>query len=419
MNGDAQSDELLALYRRHVSASQATLLSMAGGLIEAHSEGVRVTATDGSEYIDCGGFGVFLLGHGNPHVLEAVHTQLDRYPIGSRAMLDPGLARASAALAEICPGDLQFVYFTTSGAEAVEAAIKLGRIHGRKRLISFEGNYHGKTMGALSVTGRRHYQDPFRPLLPDVSFLPFGDVSALITELAALPPASACVLLEPIQAEGGVRIPHDGYARAVAQACQDHDALLIVDEVQTGLGRTGRWWSCDHEEVFPDILITGKALSGGVIPISAVVATATVYEPFSRDMFLHSSTFAGVPVAVAAAEAAIEATRRESVLERAAAVGQRLLDSFKSSCAPYAPDVVIEARGRGLLIGIEFTAEHLAGEFALELMERRVLVNHSFNAHTVARFTPPATLTDDVVEHVEQAVAESVAAVANRYVHAR
>ena len=400
--------DVLAAYRKHQGRGRARLASLTGGVMEIASYGARVFDADGKEYVDCGGYGVFLLGHCHPRVVEAVTEQVCRHPLATRLLLEPVAAGAASALAEVTPPGLDYVHFVNSGAEATETAIKLARAHGLQRLISTTGGYHGKTTGALALTAKPFYQDPFRPLLP-AEHIPYGDAEALASALAAGPPA--CVVIEPVQGEGGVVLPPPGYLRDVQLLCVQYGAFFVLDEIQTGLGRLGSWWGANTEDVRPDVLLVGKNLSGGVIPVAAAVATAEAYAPFDRDPYLHTSTFAGAPVAMAAARAAVQTIAEEGLVEQARLLGADILDRVREALAPLG-DAVTEIRGRGLLIGIEMRDEHLAGELVLHLLEAGLLVNHSLNAHRVVRLTPPAVLTPFDLDQISTAFAAAATAIA-------
>jgi putrescine aminotransferase len=272
------------------------------------------------------------------------------------------------------------------------------------------GGYHGKTTGALSVTPTPRYQQPFLPLLPATA-IRYGDLDELAAALVAAP-GRACVVLEPIQAEGGVVIPPPGYLAAVERHCRSHGALLVVDEIQTGLGRCGDWWASTGEIVRPDILLVGKALSGGVMPVAAVVATSAAFAPVGDDPTLHTSTFAGSPLAAAAVIATLRVLTEDDIPGRAKQVGDDLRERLADLLSTVGRDLVREVRGRGLLIGVEMRSPDLVGEFVAELLTRGVLVNHSLNDHAVLRLTPPAVLTPRDVELVLaafEATAETVA----------
>lgn len=396
------------LCRTHYGTTRALLGNVLGGMAEIGSEGPWIDATDGRRYLDFGGYGVFLLGHRHPAVTAAVRRQLDVHPMSSRVFFEPVALRAAAALAETTPDDLSMVHFVNSGAEATEAALKLARANGKTSVISMHNGFHGKTLGALSVTAKDKYQDPFRPLLPDVAAVPFGDASALEAALSAVA-GRGCVIVEPIQGEGGVQIPPAGYLREVAMLCRIYGAMLVIDEIQTGLGRLGSWWGIDAEGVVPDILLVGKGLSGGVVPIAAMVATPQAYAPFANDPYLHTSTFAASPLACAAATAAIEVMWAENLPRRAAALGDSLLSGIRQIVGASPACDRIAVRGRGLLIGVELSEPGAVGELFLSLVDRGVLANHSLNSSTVVRFTPPAIITDSEIEIFLEAFADALA----------
>jgi putrescine aminotransferase len=263
--------------------------------------------------------------------------------------------------------------------------------------------YHGKTMGALSVTGKPLFQNPFHPLLPGVTHVPFGDTAALEVELSRCA-GDACVIVEPVQGEGGVVIPEPGYLAEVQRLCRRNDAFFVLDEIQTGLGRLGYWWAAERDAVTPDVLLAGKALGGGVLPVSAAIATDAAFAPFDRDPFIHTSTFSGNPLGMAAAQAAIAVIRDEDLVWRARWIGELLREEIEEILLEVLGAAVHEVRGLGLLIGIELTVDGLAGELLLELMEAGVIANHSLNSDRVLRLTPPAVLTHEEIQFLLEAV---------------
>ncbi|WP_439659401.1 aspartate aminotransferase family protein [Lentzea sp. HUAS TT2] len=407
------SKQVAEIYRKHLSTGRAWLAELTGGHIETTSSGARVQAED-VEYLDCGGYGVFILGHRHPRVVDAVIAQIHRNPMATRLLLEPTAAVAAQALIGVAPHGLTRAHFVNSGAEAVEAAIKFARAQGRTHLISAINGYHGKTMGALSLTARSMYQDPFTPLLPNVAHVPYGDTSALVQALAAIG-GRACVVLEPVQGEAGVVVPPDGYLREAARLCREHGALFVLDEVQTGLGRLGHWWGADREGVTADMVLVGKNLSGGVIPVAAVLATEEVYAPFAADPLLHTSTFAASPVAMAAAATSIEVLRDEQLIARAEHLGGLITCTLRNLLQEHAPHLGAEVRGAGLLIGVELPSPHVAGDLVLELQNRHVLVNHSLNASGVLRLTPPAVMTDADLDWLFTAFTAAARAVGDRH----
>ncbi|HEX3614176.1 MAG TPA: aminotransferase class III-fold pyridoxal phosphate-dependent enzyme [Sporichthyaceae bacterium] len=396
------SDEIRQIYAETLGSKLVAISRMFGGQVERDSHGARLVTEDGQSFVNCAGYGVFLLGATHPHVVAAVVEQVQRHPLSGRLFIDSVSPRAAAALVRCAPAGLEKVYFANSGAEAVESALKLARINGYRRIVTTTNSYHGRTLGALSVSARPFYQEPFRPLLSDVVEIPFNDAAALDRALAGQPPS--CFIVEPVQGEGGVIVPDPDYLTEVSRVCAARDCFFIVDEIATGLGRLGRMWGVSGQDVRPDVMVVGKALSGGVVPISAMVATSKAYAPFERDPLLHQSTYSGSPLATAAALAAIEAIELYDVVGNADRIGRRLLASFRKSAENAQEGVVRDIRGSGLLIGIEFTNPGHAGEMMLSLVEQGVIANHSLHNSCVIRFTPPAVIEESEIRLIEEAV---------------
>lgn len=401
------------IYKTHLSGGRATLGDIFGGHIETSSDGAWLTTAEGTRFLNAGGYGVALAGYRHPVVVDHIRRQLDQHPVASRMFYEPAAAEAAAALAAVTPKGLDRIHFACSGAEATEAAMKLARLNGCRRFISMTGGYHGKTLGALSLTAREVFQAPFRPLLPGVSHVPHGDLAALRTELA-MSTARACVIVEPVQGEAGVIIPPDGYLAGLRAVCDEYGALLIADEIQTGLGRLGQWWGVDRERVIPDILLSGKMLGGGVMPVSAAITTTECFRQLDRDPYLHTSTFSTSPLGMAAVSGALRVIAEERLVERAAELGQILLDRISSASAQWFGPDQVQVRGRGLLIGIEFTDASIVGDLLIELISNNIIVNHSLNSDHVLRLTPPAVITDDDVEFLVQGYLNAIEQVAIR-----
>jgi len=407
-SSDAPSpQDVFDAYCKYVSPSFAALLKFMGfDAVEESAQGAIVRDTAGNEYIDClGGFGALSLGHNHPKVVAAVRAQLDRMPLSSKILLNPCLASLCRRLAEITPGDLQFSFICNSGAEAVEGALKLARIATRRPgIVGALGGFHGKTFGALSASGREIYRKPFEPLLPGFSHVPFGDTEAM---RRAVTGETAAVILEPIQGEAGVIIPPDDYLPAVREICDAAGALLILDEVQTGLGRTGALFACQHYGVTPDIMTLAKALGGGVIPVGAFIARPELWEVFRDNPLLHSSTFGGNPLACAAGVAAIDAIIEENLPQRAAELGARALARLGRLRQQF-PEAIFEVRGRGLLIGVEFGHEDIAGLVIAGLAQRRIIAAYTLNNPRVIRLEPPLVIEEELLDRVLTALSESV-----------
>jgi putrescine aminotransferase len=391
---------VLERYTRHVNTGLASLARLTAAPVEVSAAGSKVHGSDGHTYLDCGGFGVFLLGHCHPAVVAAVRAQLDRNPLATRLFLNPELAQAAEDLAAITPAGLDYVFLTNSGAEATELGLKLARLAGKQHIIAMERGFHGKTLGALSVTGRPQYRDPFRPLLPHVEFVPFGDLDAL---RAALTPDSV-VLLEPVQAEGGVRLAPDGYLRGVREATRSAGAVLVLDEIQSGMGRLGAWWGADLAGVVPDVLLAGKILGGGVMPVGGVAATAAMFAPLNADPLLHSSTFAGSPVAAAAVSATIAAIEADGLLDRVRELGPIVRELAADAVTTHCAHLVTEVRGQGLLVGVEFSTSEAATEFLIGLLDEHVIPSYSLNSSNVLRLTPPAILDSTDLDWLARAL---------------
>ena len=411
----ADSDTVtIERHRQHVNAGMSRLAKLLGLGTEASASGAYVFDRDGNRYLDCGGYCVFLLGHCHPTVISAVKTQLEINPLSSRLMIHDEQSRAAASLARVSPEGLDYVWFAKSGAEAVEAALKIARLNGKRRIITMHGAYHGKTLGALSVSGHPLYREPYQPLLPDVDCIAFDDVDALEKKLVQYT-NQCCVILEPVQSERGVVIPSSGYLKAVESLCRHHGALLIFDEISVGLGRIGHWWASNREQVVPDILLAGKALSGGVMPVSAAICSEEVFRPLNQDPMLHTSTFAANPLACVAARTTLEVIEQDGVIERSRQLGERLLRDVSKVLMHQSPHLIKEVRGLGLLLGIEFFQEGLAGEFFMELTSRHVIVSHSLNAHKVVRLTPPSVLSDADINWLLSAIHDSAGVLAARH----
>ena len=385
------------IYRRHLSTGRVRLASVLGGHVERESSGAWITVDGGRRMLNVGSYGTLITGARHPTVIAEVERQLHTHPVGTRTLLEPVAARAAEMLAAVTPPGLDRIHFACSGTEATEAAIKIARLNGRRHLVSTFGGYHGKTLGALSVTAKAAFQDPHRPLLPGVSHVPFDDVPALVAVLEEHP-GDACFVVEPVQGEGGVRIPAPGYLAAVREACTRLGALLVVDEVQTGLGRLGRWWGVDAEGVVPDVLLAGKALGGGVVPVSAAVTTDALFAPLDRDPVLHTSTFSAAPLGMAAVCGALRAIVEDGLVARAALLGEQLLAALTETVARHLGHHRVEVRGVGLLIGVEFADPAMSAELLLALAAEDVLGNVSLSSDHVVRLTPPATMTGSDVD---------------------
>lgn len=375
----------------HLNTAYSQKLCGAEGAVEFRDEGVYTYDNHGKRYLDClGGYGIFNVGHRHPKVINAVKTQLDQVCLHSQDLLNPWAAHLAKQLSDITPGNLQYSFFCNSGAEAVEGAIKLARLYtGKSEVISTKNAYHGVTMGALSATGRDCFREQFQPLLSGFTHVPFGDIEALEN---AIGENTCAVILEPIQGEGGINVPPAGYLKKVRKLTKERGVLLILDEVQTGMGRTGRMFACEHEGVTPDIMCLAKALGGGVMPIGAFISTPEIWRVLEANPSIHNSTFGGNPLACTAASATIEVLMEENLPARSAVMGNYFITSLKELMAKY-PKYLSDVRGRGLLIGLEFKTIELRTGVQHELFHRGVLVAGTMNANRTVRIEPPLTIT--------------------------
>lgn len=352
----------------------------------------------GKEFIDClGGYGVFNCGHMHPKIVQAVKNQLDYMGISSQELLNPDQARLAKLLADVAPGDLQYTFFSNSGAEAVEAAIKLAFLHsGKHEIIAMEMGYHGKTLGALSATQREVFRKPYEPLVPGFSAVPFNNAAALE---AAITDKTAAVIMEPIQGEGGIIVPNDDYLPAVREITKKKGVLLIFDEVQSGMGRTGKFLACENWGVAPDIVCLAKALGGGLIPIGATMSTAEIWKCLEPNPFIHSNTFGGNPLACVTAIATIEVLLKENLMENAVRMGAYFLMGLKALAVKYAHHIKV-ARGFGFMIGLEMHERDTAVKAAKGLFEAGVLVAHTMNNPSVIRVEPPLNIKQEQIDEV-------------------
>ncbi|HEY6121051.1 MAG TPA: aminotransferase class III-fold pyridoxal phosphate-dependent enzyme [Pyrinomonadaceae bacterium] len=377
-----------------------------GAVVEWLGEGCLLRDVTGREFIDClGGFGIFALGHRHPKVIAAVKAQMDRLALHSQWMLNPRSADAARRLAEITPGKLRKTFWCSTGTESVEGALKLARLYtGKTKFISTINSFHGKTLGSLSVTGRELFRKPFLPLL-NATFVPYGDAAAIEK---AIDDQTAAVILEPIQGEGGVIVPPDDYLPSVRRTCTKRGVLMLLDEVQTGLGRTGKMFGCNHPDVVPDVMCLGKAISGGVIPCAAFHTTDEIFSSFHPNPFYHTSTFGANPMATTAAAATIQILQEENLVARSAEMGDYFKSGLKQLHERF-PDIIRDVRGRGLLIGVEIVDARVGESLAQRMFDRNVLIAYTLNKPEVIRIEPPLIISRDLIDLALERFAESLA----------
>ena len=371
------------------------------GLEVAFAEGPYIYLNDGRRIIDLiSGIAVSSLGHRHPRVVEAIHNQVDRHlhVMVYGEFVQTAQAEFAALLAAQLPPALQVSYFTMSGTEANEGALKLAKKYtGRTRMIAFDHSYHGDTHGSLSVTGRRVYQDPFRPLLPDVTFLPFDDIEAL----KAIDETIACVITEPIQGEGGIRVPKDAWMKALRDRCTETGALLIFDEIQTGFGRTGTMFAFEGFGVVPDIMSLAKAMAGGM-PLGAFVSSEEIMRTFRNNPPLsHVTTFGGHPVSCAAAHATLKTLLEQDLPARAYKIGDIVRNKLVH------PQIK-EIRGRGAMLGMELQNADITAKAVKYCLDRGVLLGWTLHSNSLVRIAPPLTTPPDVLDEALTTILDSL-----------
>lgn len=388
---------LHAPFRKHLAWTSNHPL----GLVVERAEGVELVVEGGRRIIDLiSGIAVSSIGHGHPAVRKAIHDQVDRHlhvMVYGELILRPQIAFAEL-LTSLLPDQLQVCYFTSTGTEANEGAIKVARKRtGRSRIIAFERSYHGDTMGSLSVTGREVYRRPFEPLIPGVTFLPFDEASAL----SAIDPSTACVITEPIQGEGGIRVPSDAWMHELRQRCTDTGALLIFDEVQTGFGRTGSFFAFEQFGVVPDIITLAKAMGGGM-PLGAFVSSADVMSTLRADPPLnHVTTFGGHPVSCAAAEAALKVLIEEDLPARARDIERIVRKRLRHPR-------ITEVRGRGAMLGMMLDSPEFTGGVVRTCLDAGVLLGWTLHAGSLVRIAPPLTIPEPILHSAVDRILEAL-----------
>jgi acetylornithine/LysW-gamma-L-lysine aminotransferase len=379
--------ELFALESNHSSGVYAK-----HPIAFVRGEGARLWDLDGREYIDCmAGHGVANLGHAHPKIVAAISEQAQELLTCPETYYNDRRAAAMEKLGSLVPG-MERVFLCNSGTEAVEAALKFARLStGRTQIVAAMRGFHGRTMGSLSATWNKRYREPFEPLVPGFEHVPYNNCEALEKTINA---ATAAVLLEVVQGEGGVHVAEAGYLQAAKELCRQRGALLIIDEVQTGFGRTGKMLAIEHSGVIPDLLCLAKSIAGGV-PMGAVLIGPEV-QNLSPGM--HASTFGGNPLACAACLAALEVMEEERLPEQAAEKGTALLAGLREIQSP----LIREVRGLGLMIGVELkkkVAPYLQG-----MADRGVIALPA--GLSVVRLLPPLVITEEQIERVLEVMAE-------------
>jgi len=355
-------------------------------------KGSHVWDINGKEYIDCmGGYGVALVGHQNERVTKAIKEQVDKIITVHSSLYNKTREEFLKVLIGLAPKGLSQVHLNNSGAEAVEAAIKFARkFTGKKGMVAMKGSYHGKSLGALSLTFNPKYKKAFEPLVEKVSFASFGDIESV---REAIDDDTAFVILEPIQGESGIVVAPEGFLQDVRRLCDEKGILLIFDEIQAGLGRTGRLWACEHWNTVPDIMCLAKGIAGGV-PMGATLVRPDILASISKGE--HSSTFGGNPLSCAAGIAALKALTEDGLIKNSEEMGKKFIEGLEKLKENHS--IIREVRGKGLMIGVELKFE--VKDVLMSLIEKGVLMLYS--GRNILRILPPLVITENDIAKVLQ-----------------
>lgn len=370
-------------------------------IVLTRGKGMFVWDLDGKKYLDfVGGIAVCALGHSHPAILKAISRQARKLMHVSNLYYIQPQAELAELLSKIAPAGIKKFFFCNSGAEAVEGAFKLAIKHSkRRRIIAMHGSFHGRTAATVGATWKASYREPFDPLIPKIfDFVPFNDLSAVER---AISDQTAAVIVEPIQGEGGINVPSDDYLPSLRKICDERGVLLICDEIQTGMGRTGKWFACEHWGISPDIITMAKALGGG-FPIGSFGAKEEVMSSFTTGD--HASTFGGNPLACATSKAVLETMNRLRLPERAAKIGKYFKDQLTELSEKHA--CIVDVRGLGLMLGVELNEKKIAEQAVNKMREKGFLINCT--AEKVLRFVPPLIVKKEHIDRMTKALDQTL-----------
>jgi acetylornithine/succinyldiaminopimelate/putrescine aminotransferase len=414
MAGNKKKSELetlksqaLADFSKYVNPQKARVLKNAGlDIIEGKREGASVWDLTGKKYIDCiTSAGSFNVGRRNPEIIKALKNALDEYDLGSFIVCSKQKADLAKKLAQITPGDLQYVTYGTGGGEANDFAIKLARGFTMKtEVISTIKAYHGHTGFSLAAIGRDEYKKPFYPMVPGFTHVPYNDLNAMTN---AVTDDTAAIIIEPVQGEGGIYPATADYLKGLRTLCDKNDMVLIFDEIQTGFGRTGKMFCCEHAGVVPDILTVAKSLGGNLYPISATIYREELNDFVMKYPFTHLSTFGGSDLGCIVGLAAIDYLIKNKVPDHAAAMGERFQKGLDGLLKKYS-DLLIEVRRMGLMMGLQFTNDSIGPRMSYQLAQNGVIALYTGNDPSVMRLMPILEIQPNEVDVVIEALDTSM-----------
>lgn len=397
--GQSEKKDIVSRFRDHVSSGKADFFHSVGiDFVFGRREGPFVWDThSGKRLINCHcNGGVFNLGHRHPAILDALRSAMDELDIGNHHLVSEARARLAEKLSNLTPGDLSYTVFGVGGGEAIDLALKLARGYtGRQNVISAKGGYHGHT-GLALATGDEQYRQPFGPNPPGFHQIPFDDKEALSK---AIDDQTAAVIFETIPATYGIPIPQKDYFRFAYDLCKKHGALFIADEVQTGLGRTGRMWGIEHFGAVPDILVIGKGLSGGIYPMSATCFNRELQTFFHNNPFIHISTFGGAEIGCPVAEAVLDISSRPEFLNNVQSLSEIFRVGFDGLREKH-PEILVSLRQLGLMMGIEMVNKHCGPILSKTLFDNGILSVYANNDTRVSQLLPPLIIDSDVAAEI-------------------
>jgi predicted acetylornithine/succinylornithine family transaminase len=375
-------------------------------LVLHQSQGTKVWDANGKEYLDfISGIAVNNVGHTNPEVVEAIIEQAKQMlhvNVFGKSLV-PIQVDLARELAKVTPPGLEKIFFTNSGTEAIEGAIKLSRrATGKHKIIAFAGAFHGRTCGSLSISYREVYRKPFEPLLPGVIFVPFNDLAAAEEAIA---PDVGMVIVEPIQGEGGIHVPDDDFLPGLRSLCDQNGAFLVLDEIQTGFGRTGKFFACEHWNVIPDILVVAKALGGGM-PLGGFISKPDVMNILTDPPLSHMTTFGGHPVSCAAGLASLHIILRDKLVERSATIGMELKSRLLDLKKKY--PVIADVRGKGLMIGLEFSTPEITKKIVGHAQNLGLILSWSMYSGGTVRVAPPLNVLPEEIDQALNIIETSI-----------
>ena len=394
-----QDSELYRNYGHFISSTYPLFLKKYGiKNIAGTARGSVITDSQGQEYIDCvSGYGLFNIGHNHPRMIRDIKDQLDKKQLFTKPLITQVQVKAAQKLASLAPDNLECSFLCNSGSEAIDSALKLARLYrGKSEIITAENSFHGFTYGALSASGIESFKKFFKPMVPDIRQVKFGDIQALEKKIT---PDTAAILLEPMQHESGIDIPDQTYFQKVRNLCTDNNILLILDEIKTGMGKTGRMFACEHFSITPDILVIGKSLGGGLMPVGAIIARQKIWRKFSLSFPMAASSFAGNILACRAILSTIEIIEKDNLISKCQQKGRMLITGLKEIARKY-EDLIINIKGKGLLIGIRIVNSRIALQIIKEMIASGILVFQAYADNETIMVEPPLVISNNQIRKI-------------------